>query len=379
MPSLVSTWYGTFLVDGASVVERRLAPQRADAIAARLSTMRSDQVLPEERELGEAATGTVTVHERRLRPLGTYQPDGPAPSPDFDPRASGYSQRLLHDALLHIASDEAHLELSDRDRIIVHEVRALDEIVKAANTLAERLREWYAIHAPELVAQVRDHADLARIVSESDDRSAVAKRIGMDWIQGPDAPPAADEAIIRTFAQGLDSLYRTWAEIETRLAAAMVEVAPNLATVAGPMLGARLIASAGGLERLAIAPSGTVQTLGAENALFRHMKDGSPPPKHGLLFQFEAVNRAPWWQRGKIARALSGKVAIAAKADAFGTDPTRGEALLADFQARLAEIQAQHPKPPDRRRGGPPRAPGGRPPSAGRGPPRGRGSGRGRP
>jgi len=137
---------------------------------------------------------------------------------------------------------------------------------------------------------------------------------------------------------------------------AMDEVAPTLARVAGPMLGARLISLAGGLEALALVPSGTVQTLGAENALFRHLKDGSPPPKHGTIFQHEAVNRAPWWQRGKISRALSGKISIAAKSDAFGGPPERGAELLADFERRLDAIRKQYPRPPVRQaygRGGP--------------------------
>lgn len=353
MPSLLTTWFGTFLIDADKVVDKRLVTQDAEVIAKRLGRIRADEVLPEEIELAADREG-LKVHERRLSKLGLADPVARVPTVPFDPAASGYPSRLLHDALLRLAVQEAHLAFSDRDMLIVQQVRALDEIVRTANQLAERLREWYAVHAPEVVGRVRDHADLARLIAEETDREAVAAKVG-DLILSDlgVAPPKPDEEIVRTFAGGLARLYETWNHIESRLADVMKEVAPNLARVAGPMLGARLIAAAGGLQRLAMLPSGTVQTLGAENALFRHLKDGSPPPKHGIIYQYEAVNRGPWWQRGKIARALSGKILIAAKADAFGTDPTRGETLANEMDERLAEIQRQYPHPPRRGPGGP--------------------------
>jgi nucleolar protein 56 len=97
----------------------------------------------------------------------------------------------------------------------------------------------------------------------------------------------------------------------------MESVAPNVASVVGPVIGARLIAISGGLSRLATWPSGTVQLLGAETALFRHLKEGTKPPKHGILFQHPLVHNAPPWQRGATARALALATSTASKADAF--------------------------------------------------------------
>src|SRR5207248_3351110 len=93
----------------------------------------------------------------------------------------------------------------------------------------------------------------------------------------------------------------------------MSRISPNVAAVAGATIGARLIAKAGGLERLANLPASTVQILGAEKALFRALRTGARPPKHGIIFQHEAIHSAPKWQRGKIARALANKIAIAAR------------------------------------------------------------------
>lgn len=353
-PTLVTTWYGVFAVGPDGIIGKRLFKQDAATIADRLHQIRNGAVLEEEEALlrSEAVAGLgqpLVVLDRRLRAHGELVPlQGLVPT-GFDHRASGYTPTLLRDALLRLTIHEARAHMSERDRLIVQEVRALDEIIRSVNLLAERLREWYAIHAPEIVGHVRQHKDLARLISMHGDRASVTAAVeglapdelGVDL-------PEADEQIVRAFAVGLEALYGTWERIESRLVDAMGEVAPTLSRVAGPMLGARLISQAGGLEALALAPSGTVQTLGAENALFRHLKDGSPPPKHGMLFQHESINRAPWWQRGKISRALAGKISIAAKGDAFGTTPERGDELVAAFENRLDHIRRQYPRPPDR-------------------------------
>src|SRR5205823_9095872 len=105
--------------------------------------------------------------------------------------------------------------------------------------------------------------------------------------------------------------------IEAYVERSVRELAPNVSELAGPLIAARLVTLAGGVEELARAPTGTVQLLGAERALFRHLRTGSRPPKHGVLFQHPLVHRAPKWQRGAIARALVGRIAMAARADAY--------------------------------------------------------------
>ncbi|MEM4245787.1 MAG: C/D box methylation guide ribonucleoprotein complex aNOP56 subunit, partial [Candidatus Bathyarchaeia archaeon] len=127
------------------------------------------------------------------------------------------------------------------------------------------------------------------------------------------------------------------------------EVAPNLLAVAGPLISARLISIAGGVENLAKLPASTVQVLGAEKALFRALKTGARPPKHGVIFQYGPIHQAPRWQRGKLARAFSGKLAIAARLDAFGGG-FEGERLKAGFDNRVAEIQQKYPSPPEKKR-----------------------------
>ncbi len=118
----------------------------------------------------------------------------------------------------------------------------------------------------------------------------------------------------------------------------MEELAPNVRAVAGALLGARLIAMAGSLQNLAMRPASTIQVIGAEKALFRSLKTGARPPKHGLIFQHTLLHDAKRWQRGKIARVIAGKLAIAARADAFGGGHYIGDKLKADINKRIEEI-----------------------------------------
>jgi nucleolar protein 56 len=122
-------------------------------------------------------------------------------------------------------------------------------------------------------------------------------------------------------------------------------MAPNVRAVAGALLGARLIAIAGSLQTLAMRPASTIQVLGAEKALFRSLKTGARPPKHGLIFQHTLLHDAKRWQRGKIARVIAGKLAIAARADAFGGQFI-GDKLKADINKRLEEIREKYKEPP---------------------------------
>lgn len=125
----------------------------------------------------------------------------------------------------------------------------------------------------------------------------------------------------------------------------MGDVAPNIGALAGPMIGARLISLAGSLKELARKPSSTIQVFGAEKALFRSLKTGADPPKHGIIYRVPEVTNAPFWQRGKIARSLAGKLSIAARIDAY-SDRDAGSNLREQFISRVEEIRKQNPEPP---------------------------------
>jgi nucleolar protein 56 len=126
--------------------------------------------------------------------------------------------------------------------------------------------------------------------------------------------------------------------IEAQIETDMHRVAPNISSVAGAFIGARLISLAKGLERLASFPASTIQLLGAEKALFRFKHQGGNPPKHGVIFQHPLINRSPRKWRGKIARALATKISIAVKADVF-TKRFIADDLKKDLEERVGEIR----------------------------------------
>ena len=119
------------------------------------------------------------------------------------------------------------------------------------------------------------------------------------------------------------------------------QIMPNLSRLATPLVAAKILAKLGSSERVAFMPASTLQVIGAEKALFRHLRKGARPPKHGYIFQHPLVKAAPRETRGKIARALAGKMAIAAKQDYFGKKDT-GDALEKQLDARVKRINSEN-------------------------------------
>jgi nucleolar protein 56 len=145
-----------------------------------------------------------------------------------------------------------------------------------------------------------------------------------------------------------DTLYRLYDDeerTEAYIQEIVEETCPNMCAIVGGPLAARLISLSGGLERLSSLPSSTVQLLGAEKAMFRHLKSGKRPPKHGVIYQHPEVHKAPYWQRGNIARALAGKILIAAKVDQYKGEFC-GDRLNEEFMTRVEDIKRRYPDPP---------------------------------
>jgi len=117
----------------------------------------------------------------------------------------------------------------------------------------------------------------------------------------------------------------------------MHDVAPNLSTLVGDAVGARLISKAGSLSSLAKCPASTVQILGAEKALFRALKKKGNTPKYGLIYHSTFIGRAQKKNKGRISRYLANKCAMASRIDAFADDLTDkyGEQMREQVEERL--------------------------------------------
>merc|ERR1711990_1131401 len=121
------------------------------------------------------------------------------------------------------------------------------------------------------------------------------------------------------------------------LKAKMDLVAPNLSSLIGEIIGARLISHAGSLTNLAKYPASTVQILGAEKALFRALKTKGNTPKYGLIFHSSFIGRAGSKNKGRISRYLANKCSIAARLDSFSDNPSKvyGDKLKEQVEERL--------------------------------------------
>jgi len=230
---------------------------------------------------------------------------------------------LLHELTLQLTRLKVKEVAEKRDLFVAQAINALDDVNKTINLFASRVREWYSLHFPELDELVDEHEDYFRIVSNIGFRDKITKEklleIGLKEdlaekiVNAAKSSMGADltefdlEAIRLISDTGL-RLYAVRRSLEKYIDEAMYEVAPNIRGLVGSLLGARLISLAGGLDKLAKLPASTIQVLGAEKALFRALRYGAKPPKHGVIFQHPLIHKSPKWQMGKIARALAAKL-----------------------------------------------------------------------
>ncbi len=352
-----TVWFGTFLIENEAVVKYILFPKKTQELVKRLKQIGDGKILDEEREIIRdiSASDDLVLTEVRLIPLEINSTEGSPEILDieFEPNPEDYDfeRSLFHDAMLELAKERSREAISS-DKYIVQAVNSINEITKTSNLLSERLHEWYGMHWPELNKLVKEQK-YVELISELGDRESIAgEALNIDdpKIQESLGAPLEtdDKMAIMVLANSLNNLYATKTQLETYIKSRMTEVAPNLSQIAGPIIGAKLMAATGGLDRLAKVTSSTVQLLGAEKALFRHLKEGGKPPKHGIIFQHPSIHNAPYWQRGKIARALSGKISIAVKTDRH-SNKLIGDMLEEDLKKRIEEIKTKYPNAPSKR------------------------------
>ncbi len=262
---------------------------------------------------------------------------------------------LLHDFAIALSSQRIAEASSKADLHIVQCINAIDELDKMINILSARIREWYGLHFPELEALVGMNAYTDIIL-----KLGYRDSINLDTLRHINI---GEENRLRVIAESASNskggvisksnigMLKVLAEEYKRLNALrdmlakhledeMEYNAPNIKDILGSTIGARMIAKVGSLERLAMLPASTIQVLGAEKALFRALKTGSRPPKHGIIFQHTLVHSAPRWQRGKVARVLATKVALAARVDAYSG--IRDPSIMKKLEERVEEIKEKY-------------------------------------
>ncbi|KYK27245.1 hypothetical protein AYK26_04255 [Euryarchaeota archaeon SM23-78] len=218
------------------------------------------------------------------------------------------------------------------DLFVINVINNIEELQKAINTLTKRLREWYSIYLPELDKEVSDNEAFVRLVLKKD-KKALFKDLKINNTMGADLAKKDVEPML-LIAKNIDNLTQQIRELEKYLETTMKEYCPNLLTIAGALVGAKLLRGAGSLKKLALMRSSTIQLLGAEKALFRHIRTGAKPPKYGYLMQHQLVQKAKKTDKGKAARALADKIFIAVRIDFF-KGKYMGDKLLKELEVRF--------------------------------------------
>lgn len=202
----------------------------------------------------------------------------------------------LRKTAIEVARLKTEKELKREDRYGIMLLKALDELNNSINLLENKLEDVKEIKESEITKEM-------------------------------------EEEIRR-----LKALRR---ELEGEIERVMEKIAPNLSAILGGAIAARLLEKAGSLEKLSMLPASTIQIVGAEKSLYKamaRMKKGKPAkiPKHGVIFQHPFIRTLPKKKRGKMARFMAAKLAIAARIDYF-TGELREE-LVSEVRRKYEEL-----------------------------------------
>ena len=300
------------------------------SVAKRLSIMQNGRRLPE----------VATLLERF--PLATPDPLGAISDPEW-PRDKS-SDHIIEKAAELLAKSGVADSSGDMDRRLDMLVSTTMELRASWTTAESRCVEWVGLFITEADLDSQ-RGEIPLATGESSSISELADRLG---VAVPKHQPSQSEwESIHSLASAVNNSSEIIDHVEGSIREIANSYFPSLSALMGPISAAKLIVLAGGRERLARMPSGSLQVLGAHAAMAAHRR-GAPPPKHGaVLFSMPQVSRSPRWLRGKIARYLAGKASIAIRVDHFGGE-IWGREKIDEINSEIDSIKAKFPKPPKR-------------------------------
>jgi len=302
------------------------------ALTNRLEKLQSGVLSPEAKTLADRFPDAQTD---RMAALG----DSDWPELDDDENS------MLSEASARLAKKGVANSAADPDRRLDMLSGATSELRASWGTSEARCVEWAGLFLPDADLDGQ-RGEIPTALSEAESIDETAVSLGL---QVPEHSPGEQEwYALRAHARGVIELAERLdsAEQATRILAQ--QYVPTLSLLVGPLGAAKMVTLAGGRERLARMPSGSLQVLGASGAMAAHRR-GAPPPKHSpILFSLPQVSRAPRWVRGKIARYLAGKCSIAVRIDHFDGEPW-GSEQIDEINQECQNIKDRFPKPPKRR------------------------------
>ncbi len=176
-----------------------------------------------------------------------------------------------------------------------------------------RARLEAALRAPEevLTTLAREEERLERALGREEHAAE-------SLVAVPDSPV---DRYARAWTEARSALARHHATLRSTVEAEARKVLPNLSSVVGPRVAARLLSAAGSLAALGRLRAPRLQLLGS-----RRRPSADRGPRYGLLYRAERMDDVPAARRGAYARTLAALAVVAARADVY---------THADLSARL--------------------------------------------
>lgn len=356
---LGTCFVGSFAFDEEGrLIDKELFPKKVDVVAEKTKQSRAGEVLPEERRIIERLVkkgileivwdkkadvkGVSCIYKKENLANEKLQSEfrGLAIQNRWASTQSDLNEFL---SKVQIELTKKELKKEKKDVMIMRVVGIIDELDKTLNTLSELLREWYGLHFPELSRMVGSNEKFAETIASYGDRGKIDDKRLKQLAEKSSGMPITldDEKELRDFSKNLINLFDEKRKLTKYIETLTKSTIPNLSATAGPMLAARFLALAGGLDKLAKLPSSTVQLLGAEKALFRHLRGEGKAPKYGILFGHVYVQKAPKELKGKVARLVASKLVLAARLDRF-SDKDNGDELKKELEEQVKKLENRY-------------------------------------
>ncbi|HID71557.1 MAG TPA: hypothetical protein EYP29_02285 [Thermoplasmata archaeon] len=351
---LISKWYGAFLIqlkeeNGEKKIELQsssLFPEEPTHLLHRHLKKEEGKVLEEEAKLvkdyfKKGGREEVFCLEERLTKIEgvTLLPKKNQQKEiallfemTYPPEYFSFSQNIYKELLSEYAKKKVESGCTLHSKKIILLLSIRNELIKTTNYVKEHFFDYLSSYLDRTFSKREYKLDLATLIEEKEDKELKELR---DAVK-------RDPHLFH-LCQLVSTLSSHIKEIEKELEKKSEELMPNTSFLVGPLISAKLVALAGGLKRLAHLPSSTIQTLGAEKSLFKHLKDNTPPPKHGAIFQHPALRKVGRKERGKVARIIASKIAIAVKMDYFSGE-FKGRELKDKLEKRLRELREKNKK-----------------------------------
>ena len=335
------------------LISEKLFPE--DEILNRLADIDDKKIVPEEMEIIDEVSKDcdeiIIESNKRKSDYDNEKVVIKNPNPAGEYLRSNYEEfgldsEEITEIYRNLAIYKIKKESASEDKHLIQAINTIDEIDESISKQIERIREWYALYFPEMDV-IKNNETYIKLISQNKTKeeiiNAKPEAFPGDIIDLEEDINPKDIEIMNNYANSIYEMQQTRKNLEEYVDFKMQDIAPNLRLLVGSSLAAKLISHAGGLKRLAVYPSSTVQIMGAEKALFRHLKSGDRPPKYGLIYQHPQVRGAKWWNRGKIARMLAGMISHAARRDVF--TKTFDENAFDEFIKKAEEIEKNNPFP----------------------------------